>query len=102
MIISIDSLYQPHLETQRSHLDQSRIQFYINHTGEIRGVLVYENPLDGERILVNGHHRVESARRLNWAQIDADVRTGTRQDTLSYRDLERRPWSEIENERGQI
>uniref|UniRef100_UPI0019407939 ParB N-terminal domain-containing protein n=1 Tax=Virgisporangium aliadipatigenens TaxID=741659 RepID=UPI0019407939 len=70
----------------------------MEHPGEIRGVLVYEGPDSGERITVNGHHRVEAARRLGWRDIDVDLRPGTRQDALSYQDLVRKPWSEIEGE----
>jgi hypothetical protein len=97
-IIRIESLYQPALDTQRGRLDESRIRYYIDHPDEIRGVLIYENPANHERILVNGYHRVESARRLGWTDIDADLRPGTRVDARRYPDLEHRPWSEIEAE----
>jgi DNA-binding IclR family transcriptional regulator len=79
-------------------LDESRIQYYLSHADEVKDLLVYENPSDGERILVNGHHRVESARRLGWAHIDAELQVGTRAQALMYRDLDRKPWSEIERE----
>jgi hypothetical protein len=99
-IISIESLYQPALDTQRHQLDESRIRHYMNHPDAIRAVLVYENQANGERILVNGHHRVESAQRLGRTEIDADIRPGTRVDATLYRDLVRRPWSEVEAETG--
>lgn len=74
----------------------------MDHPDEIRDVLVYENPTNLERIPVNGHHRIGSARRLGWTHIDADLRPGTRQDALKYRELgPRQPWSEIERKRGQ-
>lgn len=95
-MIPIESLHQPTLDTQRLRWDEERIRYFMRHPAEIRGVLVYENPVDGERITANGHHRVESARRLGWPDIDADLRPGTRHDALSYRDLERKPWSEVE------
>lgn len=98
MLISISSIHQPTLDTQRGRLDASRVQYYMQ-LEEIRDTLVYENPTNLERIPVNGHHRIESARRLGWTHIDADVRPGTRQDASKYRDLgPRRPWSEIERE----
>jgi hypothetical protein len=97
-MIPIESLYRPALDSQRNGLDESRIQYFMAHPDEIRGVLVYENPVDGERIVVNGYHRVESARRLSWTHVDTDVRQGTRVDALRYRDLVRKPWSEVVRE----
>ena len=97
--ILIASLHQATLEAHRAGLDESRVRYYMAHPQEIAGVLVYQNPADGERISVNGHHRLESARRLGWTRIDADLRAGTRQDALAYRDLTvRRPWSDIERD----
>jgi hypothetical protein len=90
-MIPIESLHQPTLHTHRDGLDQGRIQHYVKHPDEIRGILVYEDPANGLRITVNGHHRVESARRLGWTDIDADIRPGVPQDALIYQDLERRP-----------
>lgn len=101
MLIPISSIHQPTLDTQRGRLDESRVQYYMQHPEEIRDVLVYENLANHERIPINGHHRIESARRLGWTHIGADIRPGTRQDALKYCDLEpRRPWSEVERERG--
>lgn len=99
--IPIDSLYQPHLETQGANLDQSRVQYYMCHQSEISDILVYKNPVNGELVLVNGHHRVASARRLKWSNIEAVIEPGTRHDALMYRDLDRIPWSEI-NDRSTI
>ncbi|EOD69917.1 ParB N-terminal domain-containing protein [Amycolatopsis vancoresmycina] len=96
--IPIKSLHQGNLDTQRSGLDESRIQYFIDHPTEIEGILVYEAPSDGERVTVNGHHRVEAARRLGWTTIEAKLRPGTRTDALTYMDMKRKPWSEIEAE----
>jgi hypothetical protein len=100
-LIEINSLHQLHLDIQRDHLDECRVQYYLSHPGEIREVLIYENPHGGERILVNGHHRVEAARRLNQSQIDAELKPGTRIDASMYRDSERKPWSEIRQTAGE-
>jgi hypothetical protein len=98
-VILIASLHQPTLEAHRAGLDESRVRYFMAHPDEIKDVVVYENPAGGERIPVNGHHRVESARRLGWDRISADLRPGTRQDALLYRDLAvRRPWSDIERD----
>lgn len=99
--IPIKSLHQGNLETQRSGLDESRIQYFIDHPTEIEDILVYEAPSDGERVTVNGHHRVEAARRLGWTVIEAKLRPGTRTDVLAYMDIERKPWSEIEAANGE-
>ena len=97
--ILIESLHQGTLEAHRAGLDESRVRYYMAHPEQIAGVLVYQNPADGERIPVNGHHRLEAARRLGRTRIDADLRAGTRQDALLYRDLAvRRPWSDIERD----
>jgi hypothetical protein len=98
--ILIESLHQPTLDSRRGRLDEDRIRYYMNHSDEIAGVLVYENPVNGERITVNGHHRVESARRLGSMYIEADLQPGTRKDALRYWDPVHRPWSEIERETG--
>jgi hypothetical protein len=96
--ILIGSLFQPPLELRRRNLDESRIRYYLKHPNEIRGVLVYESSDNSELILVNGHHRVESARRLGWTEIDADIQPGTRVDANRYWDPDHRPWSEIERD----
>lgn len=95
--ILISSLHQPTLDNQRGRLDQSRVRYFLKHPDEIRNVLVYENPTDGERILVNGFHRVEAARILGRTMVAADLRPGTRSEAVLYLDAqERQPWSEIE------
>ncbi len=103
-MIRISSLHQPTLDVRRDRLDEARIRHYIGHPDKISGVTVYENPASGERILVNGHHRVEAARRLDRTHIDAVLRAGTRDDATAYRDLDQTPWSEVQSEadhRGQ-
>jgi ParB-like chromosome segregation protein Spo0J len=55
-------------------------------------VTIYEDPGDGERILVNGHHRVAAAQRLGRTSINADVQPGTHIDATLYRDLQCQPY----------
>jgi uncharacterized protein (DUF1015 family) len=62
-IIKISSLMQGALETQRPHRDERCIEYYMTHFEGTEPVLVYEDA--GELILVDGHHRVEAARRLD-------------------------------------
>ena len=93
-IIKISSLMQGALETQRPHLDERCIEYYMTHFEGTEPVLVYEDA--GELILVDGHHRVEAARRLNETSIRANLKAGTRQDALLYRGRPSRiPWSTI-------
>jgi len=99
VLIPLTSLARQVLEHRRSQLDDSRVRYYMEHPDEIRGVLVYENPGDGERIVVNGCHRTEAALRLGRVELDVELRSGTRQDALAYRDLdERRRWAEVERD----
>lgn len=98
VVVRLDSLNQQVLEHKRSTLDESRVQYFVDHPEEIRDILIYENPSNGERIVVNGCHRTEAARRLDRAEIDAELRSGTRVDALRYRDLaDRRPWYEVDS-----
>jgi len=89
VLIEIASLHQGTIENQRSRLDGMCVESYMVHLDGADPVLVYEN--DRERILVNGHHRVEAARRLGRTSIRADVRSGTRQNAVQYRDLHGQP-----------
>jgi hypothetical protein len=82
--IDIASLHQGALDTQRPHLDQACVERYMADLHAAPPVLVYEHA--GERILVNGHHRVEAARRLGRTWIEAEVRPGTRLDATRYFD----------------
>jgi hypothetical protein len=100
VMIEVSSLFQPALDIQRPHLCRARVQHYMNHPDRIRGVEVFENPVDGERLLVSGHHRTEAATLLSWTQIDATLMPGTR--ATQYWDLgeNRRCWFELEPEAG--
>ena len=49
-------------------------------------VLVYEHEGSGERILVNGHHRVEAAHRMGRTMIKAEIQPGNREDAQRYLD----------------
>lgn len=87
------------LEYRRSQLDESRVRYYVEHPDEIRDVPVFENPGNSECIVVNGCHRIETALRLSRVELEAELRPGTRQDAIAYRDLAgRRPWSEVERD----
>jgi hypothetical protein len=100
MSILFASLDQPLLDFKRGGLDESRIRYYMAHPDEIRGMVVYEvSDRHQARIVVNGYHRTEAARRLGWSELDVDLRLGIWQDVLMYRDLtERRLWEEEERD----
>jgi hypothetical protein len=89
--IQIVSLHQGTLDHQRHGLDESCIERYMADLDAANPVLLYANESNGERILVNGRHRVEAARRLGRTSIKADVRPGTREDATLYRDLHGQP-----------
>lgn len=90
-VIPISSLEQESIATQRARLAEDQILWYVDHPETAEPVLVYEN--DGERVLVNGHHRVAAAVRRGETEILAEIQLGkSRQDALRYRDLRGRPW----------
>ncbi|HEY1831112.1 MAG TPA: ParB N-terminal domain-containing protein [Acidimicrobiales bacterium] len=91
MMIEIASLHQGAIETQLDNADQVQIAHYVKHIDEADPILVYENPVDGERIVVNGYHRVHAAMRLGWTHINAVLKPGDQQDVLLYVDTNRGP-----------
>ena len=99
-MITIASLLQSALDTQRPKLCRARVKHYTDHPDLIGDVEVFENPTDGERSLVNGHHRTEAATLMGWTQISAIVKPGTR--ATLYWDLgeNRRCWFEVEPDAG--
>lgn len=83
--IEISSLHQRTLDIQRMSLDEAQVRRYMRQRAW-PPVTVYENQENGERILVNGHHRVEAARRLGRLTVEADVTPGDRVDAHRYWD----------------
>ncbi len=85
-MIEIASLHQATIETQRPRLSGDSIALYMETLDAADPVLVYEHKVSGERILVDGHHRVEAAHRLGRTMIKAQVQPGNREDALRYLD----------------
>ncbi|HWG24948.1 hypothetical protein [Actinospica sp.] len=82
------------IQTQRPHLDQSRVAHWMAHLDDAPAVVIFD---DGSRlILADGHHRVEAARRVGRSAIRADIRARTMQDALRFVDRsERARWSAV-------
>lgn len=66
----------------RQKLDEGTIQEYMDSFGDLPAIVVFET--DGEFLLADGFHRVIAAQRLGIAEIEAEVRKGSRDDALEY------------------
>lgn len=64
----------------REHMDETTIQEYMDIFDRLPPVVVFDTP-EG-RLLADGFHRLAAAERLGRPEIEAEVRTGTRDDAL--------------------
>jgi len=92
-MIEIASLHQTTIDAQRPRLSNDGIAVYTANLDNADPVLVYEHKVSGERILVDGHHRVEAAHRLGRTTIKAEIQPGSREDALRYFDQRADPSS---------
>ena len=63
-------------------LDASRVERYSRMLEELPPVVVFDTP--EVLLLADGYHRAASARALGLETVEAEVRTGSRHDTLRY------------------
>jgi len=84
-MVRLDSLHQGAIEAQKSRLNEATVVHHMATMDDAEPVLVYEH--GDERILVNGYHRAEAARRLGRTEIMAVVEPGTAADAVRYLDL---------------
>ena len=82
MLVEIAALRHQPIVDSRAHLNPRRVDQYMRALDEATPVTVFDT--GDELILADGHHRVEAARRLGLATIEADVRRGSRHDALEF------------------
>jgi hypothetical protein len=68
----------------RAGIDPATVDRYAEamQAGAVFPAIVVFRDADGEHHLADGHHRVEAARRVGLAEIDADIRKGDRAAAL--------------------
>jgi hypothetical protein len=74
------------LEAKRVSLDQSRVAFWMDNLDNAPPIVVF-GEVGQMLFLANGYHRVEAARRVGRACLEAEVRPGGRQQATTYRDF---------------
>ena len=65
-----------------AHLDAGRVERYAQMLDALPPVVVFDT--GEELLLADGYHRVAAARRRGLETIEAEVRLGSRHDTLRY------------------
>jgi hypothetical protein len=65
-----------------AHLDPAVVEGYAGMLDELPPVVVFDMP-EG-LLLVDGYHRVESARRAGRTTVEADVRARSRAEALRH------------------
>jgi ParB-like chromosome segregation protein Spo0J len=80
-LVRISELLANPLADAEAHLDDERVRSYIENADQ-PPVVVFET--DEGLLLVDGYHRVAAARARGELTVDAEIRSGSRRDTLRY------------------
>jgi hypothetical protein len=84
---AVTNLQQIDVESLRTRavFDESQVAHYAKTLDEAPPILVYDTECG--RVLVEGHHRVIAARRLQRTTIKGELRSGTYAESLNHQDL---------------
>jgi ParB-like chromosome segregation protein Spo0J len=80
--LRIADIFANSLIDPESHLDDERVKRYAQMLDALPPVVVFDTS-EG-LLLADGYHRVTAARQRGLETVKAEVRRGTRHDTLTY------------------
>jgi len=80
MRVKIAELKVNHGVMIRKSLDEDRIQEFTEIFDQLPPIKVFN--VEGELLISDGFHRLAAAERLGLAEIEAEVRKGSRQDAI--------------------